>query len=310
MKPLKAEQIVGSWAPVMLPLNDDDTIDYTSLAEQIDYLCASKVSGIYSNGTSGEFYCQSEEEFDRLNGMMAQRCEKAGIPFQIGASHMSPTLCLERAKRAAAMAPGAIQVILPDWSPCNDEEAAWFLERIAQACDPVGVVLYNPPHAKRVLEPAAIGRLKQAVPALRGVKVLGGDQAWYDAMARETRDLSVFVAGHALGTWLGRGAHGSYSNVAAFHPRGAQRWYEMILKDRAAALEMQDRIVKMINMHIAPWRGKTVSAARDKFAAAIGGWAHLTTRMRWPYHSIPMDAAVQARPVARRLVPELFDDRP
>jgi len=132
VQPLSAEQIVGSWAPLMLPINDDQSIDYPRLADQLDYLCAVNLSGVYSNGTSGEFYCQSEDEFDRISEMLADKCEAAGVAFQIGASHMSPTVCLARARRAAELRPGAIQVTLPDWAPCTDEEAIAFLNTVAK----------------------------------------------------------------------------------------------------------------------------------------------------------------------------------
>jgi dihydrodipicolinate synthase/N-acetylneuraminate lyase len=91
--------------------------------DELRVLTASRPNGIYSNGTSGEFYTQTEDEFDRVNTLLAERCEAANVPFQIGASHMSPQLSLERIKRAAQLKPGAIQVILSDWHPLTYDEA-------------------------------------------------------------------------------------------------------------------------------------------------------------------------------------------
>ena len=66
MKPLAASDIHGNWATLLLPLNADETIDFDLLAAEIDHFIAAKVNGIYSNGSAGEFYAQSEEEFDRI----------------------------------------------------------------------------------------------------------------------------------------------------------------------------------------------------------------------------------------------------
>jgi len=104
----------------------------------------SGAAGIYTNGTAAEFYSQSEEEFDRISRMVAERCEAAGMAFQIGASQMSPQLSLARIRRAAELRPGAIQVILSDWYPLSDDEMITCMEGFAAAADPVGLVLYNP----------------------------------------------------------------------------------------------------------------------------------------------------------------------
>jgi 4-hydroxy-tetrahydrodipicolinate synthase len=52
MKPLPAAEIRGTWAPVLLPLDDRERIDLGALDAQLD----ADVDGIYTNGTSGEFY--------------------------------------------------------------------------------------------------------------------------------------------------------------------------------------------------------------------------------------------------------------
>src|SRR5690348_14510720 len=108
MTPLKADEIYGNWATLLLPINNDDSINYRQLEHEIDVLIASNVNGIYSNGTAGEFYNQTEQEFDEVNGILASKCNAAGMPFQIGCSHMSPKISLDRIKRAVILRPSAI----------------------------------------------------------------------------------------------------------------------------------------------------------------------------------------------------------
>jgi dihydrodipicolinate synthase/N-acetylneuraminate lyase len=126
LKPLIAQEIRGTWATLLTPINDDDSIEFSKLSDEIDYLTGAGVDGIYSNGTAGEFYAQSEAEFDRINQMLAEKCERTRMPFQIGASFMSAQIALERAKRAAQLKPSAMQITLPDWSPVTLEEAMPF----------------------------------------------------------------------------------------------------------------------------------------------------------------------------------------
>lgn len=310
MRALTASEITGNWATLLLPINPDESIDYDRLAAEIDVLTGCGVDGIYSNGTAGEFYTQSEDEFDRVSALLAARCEEAGVPFQIGASHPSAQISLARIRRAAALKPSAIQVILADWFPLTDDEAMACLARMAEAAAPIGLVLYNPPHAKRVLRPETYACLKAGVPGLVGMKVADGDEAWYAAMRQHAAGLSIFVPGHHLATGMRQGAAGSYSNVACLSPAGAQRWYTMTQTDPDAALELERRICAFMDEHIVPFITASgyANQAVDKLLAAIGGWADIGPRLRWPYRWIPEAEALRLRPVAHALLPELFTE--
>ncbi|HOZ48683.1 MAG TPA: dihydrodipicolinate synthase family protein [Candidatus Hydrogenedentes bacterium] len=293
MRPLRSDEILGNWATLLLPINNDDSIDFVRLADEVDALVEYRVSGIYSNGTAGEFYNQTEDEFDRVSTILAERCEPAGMPFQLGVSHMSPRISIDRLRRAVQLRPGAVQVILPDWSPVSDDEAIAFLSRAADVANPVGLVLYNPPHAKRVLSPESVGRLKAAVPALVGVKMLGGDAAWHAAMRRFAHGVSVFVAGHHLASEYPLGARGAYSNVACLHPGMAQHWWTMIAAGDPRARTVENRIRAFMDESIVPYirdQGYAPQAV-DKFMAAVGAWADIGTRLRWPYRWIPKPEA-------------------
>lgn len=305
--PLQADQLRGNWATLMLPIDADESIDYARLAGELDALIAANVDGLYTNGTAGEFHTQSEAEFDAIHALVAERCNRADMPFQIGANHMSAQISLDRIRRAKQFQPSAFQVILADWFPLKEAEMVACLERMAAAAAPIGLVLYNPPHAKVVLTPAQIGRLQAAVPAIIGVKVADGDAAWYAEVRAHCQEVAVFVPGHHLATGVANGAAGAYSNVACLSPAGAQRWYDQMLVDLAAALELEQRIRHFMDTEIAPFiaRDGYANPALDKLLAAIGGWADVGTRLRWPYRWIEPDVAARLRPVAQSMLPEL-----
>ncbi len=308
MQPLGSQQIRGNWATVLLPIHADDSIDYGRLDDEVAALIEVGVDGLYTNGTAGEFHTQSEDEFDRVSQVVAERCERAGMPFQLGVSHPSPQISLARLHRARQWRPSAVQVILPDWVPPSLDEARAFLTRMAQAADPIGLVLYNPPHAKRVLDAPALAQLRAAVPSLVGVKVADGGPSWYGALRHHLADLSVFVPGHHLATGYLNGAQGSYSNVACLSPRGAQRWWSLMQTDMAAALDIERQIIAFFQAHVAPLSSQGYSnPALDKLLAAVGGWSDIGTRLRWPYRYLPEAEAQRLAPVARQMVPWLFE---
>lgn len=308
MEPLTASALRGVWATVLLPIRPDESIDVDRLAIALDQVLASGVHGVYTNGTAGEFHTLTGAEYDRLHALVAQRCTATGVPFQLGASHPSGQLSLDRIARATAARPGAIQVVLPDWLPLGPEEVLAAVERMAAVADGVPLVLYNPPYAKTQVSPELFGKLADEVPALVGVKVPGGDDAWYARMSDAVGGrLAVFVAGHTLASGYARGAAGAYSNVACLSPAGAARWYVQITSDLPAALAFEERLRGFLDGHIGPLaRAGYCDPALDKTLAAIGGWAPIGTRVRWPHRSVDEATVPGLRAAAEAAVPELF----
>jgi dihydrodipicolinate synthase/N-acetylneuraminate lyase len=310
LQPLTRETLRGTWATVLLPLADDDSIDFGRLGQELAVLVGTRLEGIYTNGTAGEFHAIDEDEYDRITGLVADRCTAAGVPFQLGASHMSGQVSLGRIRRSAGYGPAAIQVILPDWCPLSADEVLFAIDRMAHAAAGVPLVLYNPPHAKTQLSPALFGRLAAEVPQLIGIKVAGGDPLWYAEMRAASGNLAIFVAGHHLASGLRQGAAGAYSNVACLTPGGAASWYQTMLTDPAEALALERALAGFLDRHIAPLqRAGYSNPALDKALAAAGGWAPIGTRTRWPYRWVPEDVASALGRAARAALPELFAGR-
>lgn len=311
MNSLKSCEIFGNWATLLLPLDEDDQINYIKLEKEIDTLIGMGVNGIYSNGTAGEFYNQTEDEFDKVSLILADKCNAAGMPFQIGCNHMSPILSFERLRRVIALKPGAVQVILPDWFPPVMNEIIDFLKRIVELAAPIGVVLYNPPHSKVKLQPHDFEVFANAGIQLTGCKLAGGDEEWYTAMKKYAPGLSLFIPGHQLATGISLGAHGAYSNVACLHPLAAQRWYEMMKEDMESALGIQLRVQFFMKECIVPFiRSHGYSnQAVDKFMAAVGGWMEIQPRLRWPYRWISEEKIEQTRQMGKKILPEFFNNQ-
>lgn len=309
MKPLLNRELTGTWAALLLPINDDNSINYGLLGDQIDKLIGYGVHGIYSNGTAGEFYNQTEDEFDKINSLLSEKCHAANMPFQIGCSHGNPSLCLSRVKRAVQLRPSAIQIILPDWITCGMDEAIRFMEGVSSACDGIGIVLYNSSLARKVLTPQEIIEIKQKVKSLIGCKVAWSDRVNIKALTDQDPDFSVFVPGHHMATGFTLGARGSYSNVACLNPAAALRWYTQMHESIDDALKVERQIQAFLDTYITPYisEGKYSFTAVDKFLACIGGWCDMNPRVRWPFKSIPESDLLRVRTGYRELGLETVD---
>ncbi len=306
---LTANTLKGNWATLLLPVNKDDSIDYNRLGEELEYYIHAKVDGIYSNGTACELHNQTEEEFYRIQEILSEKCLHADMPFQVGVSHPYPAVTLQRIKNTLRLKPSAYQFILPDWVVvANRSEQIDFIRRIAFTAENIPLILYNPPHAKLVLQPQDLEVLCNEIPELIGAKLAGGDDTWYQEMQWSNGRFSVFVPGHFLATGVSRGiASGAYSNVACISPKGAQYWWQLMQTDINAALEIEKRILLFFNECIVPFKNQGYSnPALDKLLAAAGGWGTIGTRLRWPYRWIDES---EVEPIARRLrkhLPEFF----
>ena len=308
MKPLSHNLIYGNWATLLLATDSRGNLDFGRLEEEVNVLIDSKPNGIYSNGTACEFYSQTMDEFVRISELLSSRCEAAGVPYQIGVSHPCPHESLERLQAIRHLKPGAVQLILPDWFPVNDEAILSFMQRMAEEAGEIPLVLYNPPHAKKVIHPEKWQMIRKAVPSLIGVKVFDNNCSaeWYAQMNANKEGVSVFVPGPHLATGVVNGADGAYSNVACINPHAAQKWYELMKTDMEAALELESRIQAFMKECIDPFivvHGYPNHAC-DRFMALVGGWADVGAKLRWPYSSIPVDYVEQVRKRAHGIIPE------
>lgn len=298
----------GNWATLLLATDRDGSLNYSKMSDEIDALISSRPDGIYSNGTACEFYSQNIDEFYRISELLASKCRKAGVKFQIGVSHPCAEESVERLKAVTGLSPWAVQVILPDWFPVDDRAAVSFLTRMSDIGKEIPLVLYNPPHAKRVLLPAEWQMLKKAVPTLIGIKVFDNNCSaeWYEDMRNNSEGLSVFVPGHHLATGIANGASGAYSNMACLNPFAAQKWSDMMKADMDGALELETRINKFIAECIDPFIVKMhyPNHACDRFMANIGNWADIGAYLRWPYASIPESYIGETRKKGHNIIPE------
>lgn len=300
----------GNWATLLLATDNMGRLDKFRLRDEIDVLIASDPDGIYSNGTAGEFYSQDRDEFVLISEILAEKCRKSGVCFQIGASHPCAQESLWRLNAVKWLEPFAVQVILPDWFPVDDRAIISFMKRMSDEAGDIPLVLYNPPHAKRVLNPEQWQIIKKEVPSLIGVKVFDNNCSpeWYARMRCNSNGIAVFVPGHHLASGYKNGAAGAYSNMACLNPFAAQKWYDMMSYDLESALELETRINVFMNTCIDPFISEMhyPNHACDRFMALVGGWADIGSTLRWPYSSIPESYVENVRREVEKIIPEFL----
>jgi len=128
-------------------------------------------------------------------------------------------------------------------------------------------------------------------------------------MRKYSGGLSVFIPGHRLASGIKQGAHGAYSNMACLNPFAAQKWYDLIVKNMEAGLELESRIGLFMKNFIEPLITvhQFPNHACDRFMAVLGGWCDVGEKLRWPYKSVPLEYADEIKEEARTIIPEFFE---
>ena len=290
MDRLTADRVRGIWAGVTLPWDESFALEEETYARNIERMIAADVHGIYTTGSTGEFYVLDFDEFTVMVDIVSDLCGRGSMPLQIGccsdATHKTVRL-LEYA--AGKKEVGAAQVTIPYWMELTDRELLQFFKDLNAACPDIPLVHYNIPRAKRFLHGDDYLRVLEVAPNLIGVKYTfaGSNFAALQTDMMKTPQLSYFVAENMLVSAMMLGARGSYSSLVATDPA---YMLDMYAKARAGqwdeAISMQQNAARFFD-EAAAFVGERgdgdIDPVFDKGLAVASGCVLGHQRCRPPY---------------------------
>lgn len=264
----------GVWAALITAWTDDDRLDEAAYERHVRRYAATGVHGVYTGGTTGEFYAQDDATFERITHIACDAAHGVKIPVQIGCTALSTRTAIGRARVAVAAGADAIQIALPFWLALKHDEAAGFLHDLAQAVFPTPIVLYHTDRAKFKFNPEQLAELARNVPTLIGTKDGGCDLASLDQMRQLVPDLAIFGGEGDMTTRMAHGGRGTYSSVVGLCPRALLRLYELCESQKFAHAEpIQSAIRGVIHEVALMWvkRDGFWDSALDRIFYAAGG---------------------------------------
>ena len=313
MSRLTANKVRGIWDGVTMAWDENFRFDEETYANNVNRAIAAKVHGIYTTGSTGEFYAIEYNEFCRMVDIQAELCGNAGMPLQIGCCSDATAKTIRLLEYAATKeAVGAVQVNIPYWMELSDRELLQFFKDLHIACPDMPLVHYNIPRAKRFLTADDYLRILDVAPNLIGVKFTFGGAYFgqlQDAMAK-TPDLSYFVAESLLVTAMQLGARGSYSSLVATDPRFM---LDMYSKARAEqwneAIKMQQHATKFFAdaaAFIEKRNEGTIDPVFDKGLSLASGCILGHQRCRPPYLGWQDETVTAMRTWLKEYYPEFI----
>ena len=247
---LTSTTLKGVWAGVTLPWNEDWSLNEEIFRRNLARLVAFRVHGIYTTGSTGEFYALDWPEFQRMVDVFIGTVKPSGIPTQVGCGGDDTRDVLRQVEYAFKAGADGVQVVIPYWMELNRRELIQYFRDVSAACAGMPMIHYNITRAKNYLTGPDYVRVLAVAPNLIGVKFTfaGSHFGLLQTAIQLTPQLSYFVAENLLVSAMQFGGRGSYSSVVCMNPLYMQTLFSLAESGQwNQAIAMQGRLNTFFN---------------------------------------------------------------
>lgn len=162
------ENLPGINGGIIMPLNDDYSVNYDGLVPWIERQIEMGVDSITTDGACGEWLTLTIEERKRIYEISAE-IVNGRVPLIANTSHPSVVSALELAKHAQEVGADALMHVTPYSNSSSNDGVYRYYKYIADRVD-IGICLYNTNPTGYVLSPEFINELAEKIPNICGIK--------------------------------------------------------------------------------------------------------------------------------------------
>jgi dihydrodipicolinate synthase/N-acetylneuraminate lyase len=306
--PLTRKTLQGVWCALIVPWNDRDEVDLRRLAQEVRGYAGTGVHGVYTGGTTGEFYAQDDATFAKITEVVVKEAHARGLPVQIGATALSTRTTIQRIRIAKRAGADALQLALPFWLELKDDEVDRYVAGVTAAAGRTPVILYLTGRSKRKISPEFIGRLAEKYPTFIGTKDTGASPDEVRAMLKLAPDLAIF-GGEDFLQRIPAGGRGGYCSITGFNAAKVVELYRLCAagkldeaKPLAQAMHryLYEALVNPLVKEAGLW-----DSAVDRIQRVAGG-GNVGVRCQSPYRSGTDAHVLQVISWVRQNTPELL----
>src|ERR1039457_959532 len=161
-------KISGIYTPNIVPFLDDGRINEDELRRMVNWLVEKGVSGLYPNGSTGEFIRLSFEERLRVLDIMASEV-RGRVPTLAGAAEANIEIVLKACAHYADLGCRAVSLTGPYYFKVSQESIENYFRELA-AKTPIDILLYNIPQFSNEISLPVVQRLAMDCPRIIGIK--------------------------------------------------------------------------------------------------------------------------------------------
>ena len=160
--------IKGIFTPNLVPFLDDGRINEGELRRMVNWLVEKGVSGLYPNGSTGEFIRLSFEERKRVIQIVVEE-NRGRVPILAGAAESNMASILDACRTYADLGCVAVSITGPYYYKVSQDSIEHFFRELAKR-SPIDIVLYNIPQYSNEISVPVLTRLALDCPRIVGVK--------------------------------------------------------------------------------------------------------------------------------------------
>lgn len=301
------DRLHGVWSALPIPWGRDGTLDRRLFIRDIARICDARVHGVYSGGTTGEFYAQDFETFCEVNEVLIRTAHAHGTPVQAGCTALDTGEACRRVRHARKLGADVIQIALPFWLEMDDGEVLRFFAAVAEAAGPTPIVHYDTIRSKRRISPKLYQRICARVPTLWGTK-FGGTDIWsVKCITMANPNLRVFTGEHILASATPMGATGSYSSVVNANPAWMLGYYEACRTgDWDRAFRLQHEVAVLLAGLGEVSTPNLQDTAEDRMLGQLAGFMKCPLEGKAPYRSGTRGDLLRFRAYVKRRIPHVL----
>lgn len=237
----------GSMVALVTPMNDDDSIDETSLRRLVDFHIENQTDGIVAVGTTGESATLDHDEHCKVIKIVVEQA--AGrVPVIAGTGSNSTSEAIDYTRCALEAKADACLSVTPYYNKPTQEGLYQHYKKIAEAA-PIPQILYNVPGRTACdLLPATVERLAK-IDNIVGLKEAVGTTERIKALVDMASDKFVILSGDdatAMELIL-HGGKGTISVTANVAPKAMHEMCQLALAGNRAGAEAINN--KLMGLH-------------------------------------------------------------
>ena len=242
---MNTDFIKGIVPPIAAPVNDDESVNESSLRDHVEFMIKGGISGILACGSNGEFYMMEEDEMETTLKIILDQV-KGRLPVYMGIGAIRTKKGIRIAQMAQKHGAQGISILQPMFIKPTDDELSTYFRSIAASVPGLPVLLYNNPRVGYAIPQGLVEDLAHSVDNIVGIKDSSGDLTQTMEFIRRNRDVGfkVFAGKDTLiYPSLAVGAVGAVTSTSNYVPELVYSIYKHFIDgDHAASREAQYRL--------------------------------------------------------------------
>jgi len=234
--------IRGVLLPIITPFDEKVRIDENIMRQLVDFHIKAGVHGLFVLGSTGQGPAMTIDERKQAAAIaLDQAKSRVAVIIHVGTADAGSAV--ELAEHAAAHKADAVAIVPPYYYSDHSEHEIIAHYKAVHRAVPLPIFIYeNPKYSGISIPPGLALRMKEQVPALKGIKVAYGQGALLEYV-RLLPDVSVFTGNADLFGLVPFGVAGMINPPTSFVPELCVELFNALdRKDYPAAVEAQKRV--------------------------------------------------------------------